>query len=279
MWRGIDKQKLFLIAVIIALLIALALELKYIEFTLSTMLYSQDEQCELLCLEKNQIGYISRNVCYCKEPIEFERKWECFHDVKFNEGEIYQGKFNTSSVRNIAVSSVVKYEKPNTYATKVFAIYNEVANRIFYVSDPRRDEYIADPKETWEVRGGDCDDFSVLLSSLYEAVDIDASIIEVYNQTYGHVFVLLYIRQDLNTFLREYEQLLEKHTPYYGPRPIHVIFIEDTEERCILMNDNLQKEKNVPSFYLVVESTTEDYAGSHDPMEGAETVRFVKIGP
>jgi len=278
MGKGIDKQKVFLIIVIIALLIGFALEMKYIELMFSTMLYTQEEQCEVLCMEKNQIGYISRNVCYCKEPVEFQRKWRCFSGIRFHESGIYQDKFNTSSVRNIAVSSVVRYEGPNTYATKVFAIQNEVSKRIYYVSDPRKDEYIADPKETWEVRGGDCDDFSVLLASLYEAIDLDVSIVEVYNQTYGHVFVILRIEQDLNTFLRQYKNLLEKHTPYYGSKPINILLLEDTKERCDLLNDNLEKGYNLPSFYLVVDSTTEDYAGSRDPIEGSQSIRFINIG-
>jgi hypothetical protein len=276
---GLDRQKVFLVAVIIILLIGLAVELKYIEFVLSTLIYSQEEQCNILCSEKNQIGYVSRNVCYCKEAIEFENKWRCFHDVKFHDNGIYQSRFNTSSIRNIAVSSVVRYEGPNTYATKVFAIYNEVANRIYYVSDPRKDEYIASPMETWEVRGGDCDDFSILLASLYEAIDIDASIVEIHNKTYGHVFVILHIDQDLNTFLRQYKELVEKHTPYYGSKPINLLFIEDTQERCNLVKDNLENEKNVPDFYLVVDSATEDYAGSQDPIEGADLINFINVGP
>jgi len=278
MGKGIDKQKAFLLIVIIALLIGFAVELKYIEFMLSTMLYNQDEQCEVLCMEKNQIGYISRNVCYCKEPIELERRWRCFSNVRFHDSGVYQGKFNTSSVRNIAVSSVVKYENPNTYATKVFAIYNEVSKRIYYVSDPRKDEYIADPKETWDVRGGDCDDFSILLASLYESIDLDASIVEVYNKTYGHVFVILRIEQDMNTFLRQYKDLLERYTPYYGSKPINILLLEDTPERCELLDENLEKGYNLPGFYLVVESTTEDYAGSRDPIEGSDSVRFMNIG-
>lgn len=278
MWNGTDKQKLFLVAVIIILLIALAIELKYIEFMFSTISYSDDERCEILCMEKNQVGYVSRNVCYCKEQIEFEKRWRCLYGVEFEEG-VYQDKFNTSSVRNIAVSSVVKYENPNTYATKVFAIYNEVANRIYYVSDPRKDEYIANPMETWEVRGGDCDDFSVLLASLYEAIDIDASIAEVSNLTYGHVFVVLHIEEDLNTFLRNYKRLIEKYTPYYGSKPVNLLFMEDSRERCDLVNDNLENGKNVPDFYMIIESTTEDYAGSQDPMEGGGNTRFINVGP
>jgi len=279
MGNGVDKEKIILVIIIVGLLIGLAIELKYIEFIFNTMIYSEEEKCNMICMEKNQIGYVSRNVCYCKERIEFEKNWKCFHGVNFDEGEIYQDKFNTSSVRNIAVSSVVKYENPNTYATKVFAIFNEVSNRIYYVSDPRKDEYIANPRETWDVRGGDCDDFSVLLASMYESIDIDASIIELYNQTYGHVFVILYIEQDLNTFLRQYKHLLEKYTPYYGSKPINLLFLERTQERCNLVDDNLRNGKNVPDFYLIIESTTEDYAGSHDPMEGSEITKFIKIGP
>ena len=279
MGRGVDKQKVILVIIIIILLIGLAVELKYIETMLSRMVYSQEEQCDLTCMEKNQVGYVSRNICYCKEPVTFEKKWLCLTDERFEEGGVYQDKFNTSSIRNIAVSSVVKYEAPNTYATKVFAIYNEVANRIFYVSDPRKDEYLADPKETWEVRGGDCDDFSILLASLYEAIDIDASIAEVYNETYGHVFVILHIEEDLNTFLRNYKHLLEKYTPYYGVKPVNLLFFEKSRERCNFLDDNLRKGKNVPDFYLVVESTTEDYAGSSNPVNGKESVRFINVGP
>ncbi len=57
------------------------------------------------------------------------------------------------------------------------------------------------------------------------------------------------------------------------------MFFEETKERCDLINDNLEKENNLPNFYLVVESTTEDYAGSHDPAEGTETIRFINVGP
>ena len=276
---GMDKQKIVLIIIIIILLIGLALELKYIEFMFRTMLYTREEQCDMLCMEKNKIGYVYRNVCNCKEPVEFEKRWRCFHNVEFQDIGIYSDKFNASSVRNVAVSSVVRYEGPNTHATKVFAIYNEVSKRIYYVSDPRKDEYIASPKETWEVRGGDCDDFAILLASLYEAVDLDASIVEVYNQTYGHVFVILHIEQDLNTFLRQYRHLLERYTPYEGLKPINLMFIEKTKEKCDLIDDNLEKGKNVPDFYLVIDSTAENYAGSTDPIKGKENIRFIKVGP
>ncbi|MEE9323405.1 MAG: transglutaminase-like domain-containing protein [Candidatus Aenigmarchaeota archaeon] len=273
-----DIQKVILVLIIIVLFAGLAFELKYIEDMLMGTNLSKEEQCEKLCSGKGEIAYVVENSCYCKEPITFRKQWRCFWNETMEKDEIFALKFNYTSVRNIAVKSVVKYTAPNAPATKVFGIYNEVSNRVYYVSDPRKDEYIADPMETWDAKGGDCDDFSILLASLYEAVGMDASIVEAYNLEYGHVFVILRIEQDLDSFLRLYKTILERYTPYFGEKPINFILLEKNQKECESLEKSLESGENIDSFYLVVESTTEDYPGSHDAFKGYENMKFVDVG-
>ncbi len=273
-----DWQKIILVLIVIVLLAGLALELRYIEEMLTSANLSVEEQCDRLCSEMGEVAYVTENSCYCKEPVSFSKKWRCFWNVTMVEDKIFASKFNTSAVRNIAVKAVVQYPAPNAPATKIFGIYNEISNRIYYVSDPRKDEYIAAPLETWELRGGDCDDFAVLLASLYEAVGLDASIVEVYRPDRGHVFVVVHIEQDLESFLKLYKTILEKYTPYFSEKQLNFILLGANHNECQSLEKALETGKNVNSFYLIVDSTTGDYPGSSDPFEEFSNVKFIKIG-
>jgi hypothetical protein len=58
---------------------------------------------------------------------------------------------------------------------KVFAIGHWVSMNIRYISDPLIEgEYIAPPNETLRVGAGDCDDYAVLLATLYRSVGLNA---------------------------------------------------------------------------------------------------------
>lgn len=273
-----DIQKIILVAIIGVLLVGLAFELKYIEDMLVGATLPIDEQCDRLCSQGGEISYVVGNSCYCKEPIAFRRQWRCFWNTSMVEDRLFSSRFNVSEVRDIAVKSVVKYPAPNAPATKVFGIYNEISNNIYYVSDPRKDEYIADPLETWEAKGGDCDDFSLLLASMYEAVGLDASIVEVYNPDRGHVFVVIRIEQDLDAFLKLYQTTLEKYTPYYSEKAFNFIVFGDSHSECEALQKTLETGKSISSFYIIVDSTTGDYPGSRDAFEGYGNVKFIKVG-
>ncbi|MCK5023569.1 MAG: transglutaminase domain-containing protein [Candidatus Aenigmarchaeota archaeon] len=273
-----DSQKVILFLIIIVLLAGLAWELKYIEESLIMSTLNQNEQCEVLCSQKGEIAYVYKNSCYCKEPISFQLNWKCFWNRTFEEDGEYVNKFNASEIRNIAVKSVVKYSAPNAPATKIFGVHNEIANNIHYVSDPRRDEYVATPTETWDTQGGDCDDFSVLLASMYEAVGMDAKIVEVYNSERGHVFIVVKIEQDLDSFLKFYKTILERYTPYFSEKAIHIIDFKETHAQCEAFEMGLEQGENPESFYLIVESTTGDYPGATDAFQGYLNIEFIEVG-
>lgn len=273
-----DAQKVVLVLIIAVLLVGLAFELKYIEDMFSMSGLSAEDQCRVMCSERGKIPYFVKQSCYCKEPIKFEKNWRCFWNVTFHEGSIFSEKFNSSSVRNQAVRSVVKYPAPNSPATKVFGIFNEVSNRIYYVSDPVKDEYIAGPLETWDAMGGDCDDFSILLASMYESVGLDAKIVDVYNIDGGHVFLIVEIAHDLESFAEQYKSVLERYTPYFGFKEFNFIVTRDNQRGCEQAETGLEAGENVDSFYVIVETTAGDYPGSVDAFEGYENVKFIEVG-
>lgn len=58
-------------------------------------------------------------------------------------------------------------------------IFNDFIKDMLYISDPRASaEYVQYPKETIELKGGDCDDLSVCYSALLESVGIETALVD-----------------------------------------------------------------------------------------------------
>jgi hypothetical protein len=101
----------------------------------------------------------------------------------------------------------------NADAWKIWQLHYWVANNIGYVSDPLGFEYMAYPHETLDCKAGDCDDFAVLLASMYEASGLDTMI--AYVDTNGdkkvnHVACLVYYPRDSASFIEEEEVIIDK---------------------------------------------------------------------
>ena len=97
------------------------------------------------------------------------------------------------------------------YKAKI--IFNELVKNLVYTSDPRASsEYVQFPNETLKLKGGDCDDLSVLFSSLLESVGIETALVDYKNDSsIRHVNVLV------NTKLKPQEAKLitENDTRYF----------------------------------------------------------------
>lgn len=59
---------------------------------------------------------------------------------------------------------------------KALAIALWSAENLHYVSDPRGLDYVAPPEETLRTLSGDCDDFAVLLASMYLSIGLRAAV-------------------------------------------------------------------------------------------------------
>ena len=71
----------------------------------------------------------------------------------------------------------ISYILSSFYKAKI--IFDDFAKRIVYTSDPRATaEYVQFPKQTIDLKGGDCDDLSVCYSSLLGSVGIQTAFVD-----------------------------------------------------------------------------------------------------
>lgn len=98
---------------------------------------------------------------------------------------------------------------------KIIAIANWVSENIRYISDPYKLEYIASPEETLRVKAGDCDDFAVLLASMYRAVGVRSAVglIDTEGRGADHATALVALER---TELDEFKRALEKYSVIFG---------------------------------------------------------------
>ena len=64
-------------------------------------------------------------------------------------------------------------------------IYDYVTNNLSYYSDPRSNEFIQSPSETLKVKGGDCEDLTILMNSLLENLGFKTYIVLTDNHAYS----------------------------------------------------------------------------------------------
>ncbi len=118
-------------------------------------------------------------------------------------------------VRDAAVSAVQDAPanmEANSEAWKIWKINYWVANNISYVNDPKGQDYPAYAHETLQIKGGDCDDFSILLASMYESVGLDAAIANVDTDDdliLDHMTCLIYYSKDSVSFKTEEKIMLK----------------------------------------------------------------------
>ena len=136
----------------------------------------------------------------------------------------------------------------NSEAWKIWQINYWVANNISYVSDPKGNNYFAYAHETLQIKGGDCDDFAILLASMYESVGLDAAIANIDTDDDGktdHMACLVYYPEDGESFIEEEESILEM----LGlSQPVRVYYFDPA-------NSKLMPEKYTTGIWIVADPT------------------------
>ena len=107
------------------------------------------------------------------------------------------------------------------YKSKI--LFNDFVKKLIYTSDPRATaEYVQFPKQTIELKGGDCDDLSVAYSSLLESVGIQTALVDYkHDAEIRHVNVLVNTKlspsqakfitnNDSKYFIRKNEQEIDE---------------------------------------------------------------------
>ncbi len=138
-------------------------ELSYATFYLNTNIKETDDQVQKPVLI-NGInawdGKVSNLRYFVHKDPEFS--------VNYTRTVLSRFKAQLDTVVNVLLSF---------YKAKL--IFDDFANRIVYTSDPRATaEYVQFPKQTIDLKGGDCDDLSVCYSSLLGSVGIQTAFVD-----------------------------------------------------------------------------------------------------
>ncbi|MCH7964909.1 MAG: hypothetical protein IH852_13335 [Bacteroidetes bacterium] len=138
-------------------------ELSYANFYLFTIADQPDDQFQKAVLV-NSInswdGRVSNLRYFIKKDLDFSMS---------------HSKAVLSSNKTVLDTLPIALE--NFYKAKI--LFNEYVANLVYISDPRATgEYVQFPHQTFELKGGDCDDLSVGYSSLLESVGIQTALVD-----------------------------------------------------------------------------------------------------
>jgi transglutaminase-like putative cysteine protease len=115
-------------------------------------------------------------------------------------------------------SEIISHYPGDYNIYQVLAIFDFMLDELVYISDPDGRDYWATCTETLDREGGDCEDFSILFSSLIGAI---GGTTRIY-LTKTHAFPALYVGD-----LAQKNSVLDAIREYYGTEPRFVIFQED----------------------------------------------------
>ncbi len=125
----------------------------------------------------------------------------------------------------------------NSETWKIWRINYWVANNISYVSDPKGYEYFASASETLKVKAGDCDDFSILLASMYESVGLDAAIASIdtnMDSRADHMSCLVFYPGTADSFMGQIKDLMPKLMVSSPTGEIHIKYLDATKSSKLL---------------------------------------------
>lgn len=172
----------------------------------------------------NVESWFDNKTIYSKESFFEVESLEEEDDVKitYNYG-YYHDKLNNrvdfedSNVQNIV--SDVKMKYPGDYNIyQALALFEYILNDLSYISDPAGRDYWCYPRETLARGGGDCEDFSILFSSMIGAL---GGTTRTY-LTETHAFSVLYIGN-----YSQKNDILTAIEDYYGSEPNFVVFKDE----------------------------------------------------
>jgi len=145
-----------------------------------------------------------------------------------------------SNVRNQALEIVTGNPSginADADSWKIWSIFYWVSQNIQYVSDPIGQEYFQFAHETLQTKAGDCDDFSILLASMYESVGLDSALafIDTDNELgIDHVTCLVYWADGAQSFLSD-EQLILREMELKSPtEQVNVRYWEASSTHSLL---------------------------------------------
>jgi hypothetical protein len=127
--------------------------------------------------------------------------------VIYVEPTQYEVKTRAISIVNDAPDDI----NVDSDAWKIWSINYWLSSNIKYIKDPPGG-YYTNAYEVLKKKSGDCDDFSILIASMYESVGLDAALVLLNtdnNPDIDHMACLVYWPGDVKSFLDEEKVILK----------------------------------------------------------------------
>lgn len=138
-------------------------EISYADFYLTTVSDDYDDKFQMAILINGKNAW-DGNVHNLKYFIRKDRDFT----VSYSKQILSKYKTELDTVRSAL-----------SFFYRAKFIFDEFIKNMQYIADPRATaEYVQYPKETIDLKGGDCDDLSVCYSSLLESVGIETALVD-----------------------------------------------------------------------------------------------------
>jgi hypothetical protein len=195
-----------------------------------------------------------------------------FLDPVVRRADPYISKIVVNDVDFRAYANAIIKRCPSTdKECKINAIYRHVVENYTYISDPIDEELIQTPQQTMKIKGGDCEDLTILLNSLLENIGIKTYLILTQDHTYSLAYdvnisnLWKYVE---NSLIKQVEKdsgeniwqniektfvLTKRHSWYYGGDGS---LFEDSASFDYL-NISYHIESTIPVDFYVVSSSEE----------------------
>jgi len=106
---------------------------------------------------------------------------------------------STSEIKQIADKIVTLSCKEPSKVCNAKALFYFVQKNFNYVNDPLAFEYYKTPQESFNAQNGDCDDASILLSSLLQSVGLQTRFVRVPR----HIYVQVKLKEAISAYKEE----------------------------------------------------------------------------
>jgi transglutaminase-like putative cysteine protease len=152
-------------------------------------------------------------------PMKDAQETKLEHNLKYYQDKLQERvDFDDPDIQRTVTDVISDYKgKYNIY--QVLAIFDYMGSDLTYISDPEGRDYWAYCSETLSRKGGDCEDLSILFSSMVGAI---GGTTRIY-LTKTHAFPALYVGS-----LAQKNAILSAIEDWYGTEPNFVIFAEES---------------------------------------------------
>ncbi len=178
------------------------------------------------------------------KPQERVQKFTPPKDPIIEKAELYLSKIVLEDMNLRTLASSITYScRSGDKECQLNKIYRYVVDTHNYYSDPRRSEFIQTPFETIKMKGGDCEDLTILLTSLLENIGFKTYLV----MTEDHAYALACGIDVDKLWAPSYESLIDTAAAEFGKKGDYSFMVKSG---ALFLVKNEQETIALPQGYV-----------------------------